>query len=372
MDIRYAQSFSDYIKIISELSSESQNASEPKTLWFRGMDYGGHPLIPSLYRINDLVNADDNDYKTSYFKLRYAEEMRTQHYIAKNYHYYDKLPSSQLEWLEVMQHHSVKTRLLDWSESAIHSLIFSVEAFLNSSKFDDPARRKQFPCVWVLNPQKMNVTNFDKLLDEIRSNAQLQQEVIKELCLTKKEIKEFNKKIVDCKTFLGKYLATDNKLMPDIKHLKCIVNLSTINDEIHINRIRLKNMILENETFLLSYLLSRIYSDGIILDDRQLSPLAIVHPFHSERIKSQKGVFTVFPFYKENINNEVSDSQLRKLKIDLNAMQYNQSANEALIRIEIVNPKKIAHELLSNGINTSWLYPELPIVANEIESHKIY
>ena len=45
------------------------------------------------------------------------------------------------------------------------------------------------------------------------------------------------------------------------------------------------------------YVLGRIYSDGYILEDRKIPPLAVVHPYHSERIKAQKGVFTVFPFY---------------------------------------------------------------------------
>ena len=62
----------------------------------------------------------------------------------------------------------------------------------------------------------------------------------------------------------------------------------------------------------------------------------------------------------------------RNMKVDFNAMQYNIAAKNALTKIELVNPEKIACELLSNGINASWLYPELPIVSNEIETHKIY
>ena len=42
-----------------------------------------------------------------------------------------------MEWLEVMQHHQVNTRVLDWSESSIHSLIFAVEAFFDAGRFAD-------------------------------------------------------------------------------------------------------------------------------------------------------------------------------------------------------------------------------------------
>jgi len=372
MEVKYARSFSDYIKIISELPDTCSNdyrQTEPEVLWFRGLDYGGHPLIPSLYRVAELVNTDSTDGE-NYLKLKYAEDLRTQHYIAKNYHYYSKLPASRLEWLEVMQHHSVKTRVLDWSESAIHSLIFAVEAFLDANRYDNEKRKRQFPCVWVLKPQKLNSECFNIIL----SNNVLQEKLISELQLTKKELVIFNNKIKECKKFLKRNCSSkdNSKAIMSMKHLENIVNLSSINDEINMNRNRLKQLIFNDEIFPLFYLLSRTYSDGIVVDDRTIPPLSVVHPFHSERIKAQKGVFTVFPFYKEQTSKNEADTMFRNMKVDFNAMQYNIAAKNALTKIELVNPEKIACELLSNGINASWLYPELPIVSNEIETHKIY
>lgn len=63
--------------------------------------------------------------------------MRKEHHIAKNYHFMDKEPRTSVEWMEVMQHHGVKTRLLDWSESMIHPVIFSLECFFDNKNCID-------------------------------------------------------------------------------------------------------------------------------------------------------------------------------------------------------------------------------------------
>lgn len=61
--------------------------------------------------------------------LKLEENARIENFIAKNNQFFMQTPASEAEWLEVMQHHDVSTRLLDWSESAAHSLIFTLEYF---------------------------------------------------------------------------------------------------------------------------------------------------------------------------------------------------------------------------------------------------
>ena len=356
---------SEYTNVITGIANVG-DVQMPEVLWFRGMDYSEHPIIPSLFRDEKLINGNNAD-NNSYSSVKYAEDIRTQHYIAKNYHSYEKLPVSRIEWLEVMQHHEARTRVLDWSESAIHSLLFAIEPFLNK-KFNSQQRRKQFPCVWVLKPAMLNKYILACLKDE----DNLVKNIFNDLNVNEDDIDKILKNIKSFPDFVED--KENKKGFNGIKHLKYIFNLSTINDEINQLSRSLTYYLKSNEYPAMFYLIKRIYGDGVVLENRGIPPIAINHPYHSERIKSQKGVFTVFPNYKDNDNdkNIVSDSKLRKAGFEPNAMQYNQKADKYLQKIRIMDPEKIAFELLAAGMNTSWLYPELPIIANEIEFHKIY
>lgn len=79
------------------------------------------------------------------------------------------------EWLEVMQHHGVKTRAMDWSESAIHSLMFALEPFFDDKKYRDEERRNTVPCVWILEPGMLNKNIFKCLLDKALYNVIFQE-----------------------------------------------------------------------------------------------------------------------------------------------------------------------------------------------------
>ena len=349
-----ADSLDKYVRIISDLKTGDEEAG---VLWFRGISDWHYALIPSLYRKKELFDFDSN-IKKKYTAIHYAEDVRTQHYIAKNYHFHDKLPASRVEWLEVMQHHRVMTRVLDWSESSIHALLFAVEPFIDGEKYTAEDRKHQNPCVWVLQPQKLNQNIFRHLMNG-RSQNFLKNEVCSDLEVTDGEWADIWRQV---KLFRTMY---DNAgHWQCMKHLNGIVNLSAINDEVLRDRSRLKVLLCRGEILPVFYFLSRIYSDGLLIENRKLPPLSVIQPYHSERIKAQKGVFSVFPVYHE----KQSDCILREAGLDPNGMQNMPMSVQCLIRIDLSNPGRIARDLLQNGIRDSWLYPENPIIANEIEN----
>lgn len=84
-------------------------------------------------------------------------------------------------------------------------------------------------------------------------------------------------------------------------------------------------------------------------------------------MKAQKGGFMVFPFDKE----KPADKYLRKNSINPDAMELNFMTEGCHWQILIKNPQRTALEMLENGMNDSWLYPEMLMVSSEIENHKI-
>lgn len=352
--------YMDRIGQMAVSKGNDQNKGFVPVLWFRGMSDIGHSLVTTMHRSGVVVDRCDG---SNYSQAHYDEDICAQHYIAKNYHYFDKTPDSRTEWLEAMQHHGMRTRLLDWSESSVHSLMFSLECFLDNKSYRNTDRNKCTPCVWVLDPVKLNERIYRTFCAELDNNTDknIIVELLGELELGPDELDRICEKI---KAFVG-----NGCLRHGENHLDGIFNLSEINNEILRDRSRLKYMLKEGDNFNpFFYLYSRIYSDGYVLTERKFPPLATVQSYHSERIKAQKGVFTVFPFY----NEAPDDDKRRKMNVNPDALENNVNAQEFLKRIVISNPQKVAYELLANGMNDSWLYPEMPIVSNVLENRIVF
>lgn len=335
--------------------------AKPPILWFRGVADYNFTLTPSLFRCGTRVKRVGET--ADYSSLHYAEDIRTQHYVAKNAHFFQNMPSSRVEWLEVMQHHEMATRVLDWSESSIHSLIFAVEPFLDNKRFHSPEREVCLPCVWVLEPGKLNKGIYEWLVGIYNRRPEVLERLLREL-----EITDAEKRTILVNIFHSAEMSLFNETK-ETAHIDYILNLSAINDELLRDRSRIAAL-LQNGDIInpFHYLLARIYSDGHILENRELPPLAVVQPYHSERIKEQKGVFTVFPFYEE----QICDEKCRALGINPDAMENNAIAEACLHKIIINKPQKVAYELLLNGMGDAWLYPEMPVVVNGIERHEVY
>ncbi|MGO9246664.1 MAG: FRG domain-containing protein [Verrucomicrobiia bacterium] len=107
-----------------------QQAKAGECVWFRGQGKKSWPLTPRLARKAAHARAE-----TLFFK-RFVQNATS--------HLHDR-PQSEWEWLFLMQHYRVPTRLLDWTESPLVALYFAV--------VDSP---KQDGAVWCLLPTELN------------------------------------------------------------------------------------------------------------------------------------------------------------------------------------------------------------------------
>lgn len=117
-----------------ELLKAAEYASEffkSEDIWWRGQSKIEWPLIPGIFRRSDA----------------YAEADIAHQFMRKALCRYNNCPRSSdgPEWLFLMQHHRLPTRLLDWSESILVALYFAT----NENAEDDGA-------VYALLPHELN------------------------------------------------------------------------------------------------------------------------------------------------------------------------------------------------------------------------
>ncbi len=118
---------------ITKIRGVASAWDERTTPWFRGEPLvEDTPLLPSLYRpLPSGQRYDEN---------RIVQSFRRMAPAFTDYRTPDKLAID--EWLYLMQHLRVPTRLLDWTEGALVGLYFAL---------DYPR-----PVVWMLNPDELN------------------------------------------------------------------------------------------------------------------------------------------------------------------------------------------------------------------------
>jgi hypothetical protein len=129
--IRFMRHPDQKIKSISELiqllKKDSKFHSGP--IWYRGQTNKIHKLLPSLYRKTTSVSE-----MTLIKKFKQNASLL-----------FSGNSNEDFDWLFVMQHHGVPTRLLDWTESSLVALYFACE----ESPDSDGA-------LWVLLPTELN------------------------------------------------------------------------------------------------------------------------------------------------------------------------------------------------------------------------
>lgn len=101
------------------------------SIWYRGQTKSSHSLLPSYLRIEHSTE------KTLLSAFKQNATMLT-----------DKQPSNSFDWMFVMQHYGIPTRLLDWSESPLVALYFALQKSKDNNESD--------AVIWALKPTELN------------------------------------------------------------------------------------------------------------------------------------------------------------------------------------------------------------------------
>ncbi len=376
---RYAESLAEIYHHMHEIHKEIEEKREEKRkeekkqkdksgrplLWFRGHASASYNLDPSIFRAADYQYNENLTYSNNHLR----EEYRFQSFMARNFDNIDyKMPQYVIEWQEVMQHFFTKTRLMDWSESLTIALEFALESFIHPVKDQEiiGRRRRAEPVVWILQPDMLNEQVYHSFTKDnelvynaiTRGRGDVVKDSESERCFAEKIVKELRKEE-------GKGTYYDIK-MENEQNLNRIIGLSALEMEREAYKVREREALENFEINPFFYLLLRYYSDGVPVELGELPPLAVIHPYHSQRIKMQKGVFTVFPYY-------IPDSYMNDIKKKRDmypsfGMEYMKQCIPYLHQIRIVNPERVAKELMMTGAKRGNLYPDMQSISLDMEN----
>lgn len=344
-----------------------------RPLWFRGQSYEHYRLLPSLYRKRENKTAD---IRKMYSKLSLAEEYRYQNIAARVNHLIDTDPNSRVEWQEVLQHHFGKTRFMDWSESLRTALDFALEAFIDTlDNATNSTRRAQMtPVVWVLNPYRLNEHIYDFFAEDSPKATALIKKALTNLIDNTRQRADFAKKIqAELKKHKDIYFNLGDKNAPIDISIEGIVSACVLDKHYHYNAEHMANMLKSYEFNPFFFLLVRFYTDALPIDvtlDNQmiLPPLASVQPYHSERIRAQRGTFTIFPNYcREGAALHIADTELDRIMIE-----SQKDISDCFCQLRLCDPNRIARDLICAGERRPELYPDIQIYADYLEAQKFH
>jgi len=135
-------SFQDFIDKVDRDAPCALNS-----LWFRGVGKAAYKLSASIHRHSDIKSIEALFGMENRLLTRYKE---------RSVPYLTSQARDSWELLFLMQHYSVPTRLLDWTENPLIALFFALSSAKRNAagNYDDDA------AIWVLSPAKWNQTVF--------------------------------------------------------------------------------------------------------------------------------------------------------------------------------------------------------------------
>lgn len=366
MVTRYAENLEEIYRHVHEICTDISRASgesqKRPLLWFRGHAIASYNLDPNIFRGADYQYNEHWTYSNNHLR----EDYRFQSFMARNFDNIDhKMPQYVIEWQEVMQHFFTKTRLMDWSESLTVALEFALEAFINPVNDREISERRRIaePVIWILQPDLLN----EQVYKSFTENKEIICKAIRQ------ERNVFMGGISKLASDIMMELRSEEKkgTYYDIKGTKeqnvnRIIGLSALELAREAYKGREMESLKNFEINPFFYLLLRYYSDGVPVNLGELPPLATIHPYHSERIKMQKGVFTVFPYY-------IPDEKMKRIRDKTGTypsfgMEYMEQCIPCLQKIQIVDPEMTARELVATGAKRANLYPDMQNISLDMEN----
>lgn len=161
MKLEVIKNISEYLAVISENRKIGN-------IWFRGQKFSEYQLEPSLFREKIDVSINEPYYKREKYLIKNANlsVKKFKEYVKK---YKDCSSFDEIDYLYLMQHYGIPTRLLDFSKNELIALYFSVSNFTQSNhKLEDEifdftstqSYTKLGSSVYCINPNLINKESF--------------------------------------------------------------------------------------------------------------------------------------------------------------------------------------------------------------------
>jgi hypothetical protein len=232
-------SLEKYVIEINEIITKWRLCNSTTHTWFRGQDDKIWKLVPKIYRNVGFDFILEREYFRD-FKL-----------LANNY--LDKLPLDDFEWMFIMQHYGMPTRLLDWTESHLVALFFVVENYKNSK---DGA-------VWILDPWSLNEATMGEFTVPVHNHRFLNDYVLPPPMNVEREVRGYYPVCIRPKKSTSRILAQKGcfsihgNIQIGIDEITSMFNKS----ENQIKKIRLKKIIIDGRSKL--KILKQLFISGI-------------------------------------------------------------------------------------------------------------